>query len=281
MRRLSFALLTALLLACTAPGASALSPDGAGGCNTKHPCPTPSPTVAPTPTPTPTPTVAPTPTPTPAPTTSPYTFADEFNGTSLDPAWRRSYACCGSTTMDRSLSFVPGDGFLHQRVEKRADGKWYADVIDSTFTQTYGRFEARLRVTSKAPGLWPAFWLYDGQFGTDGDEIDVTELLGSEAMQCSHSTVHKGTASNQVYNPWAACTGWGDATAWHTFAVEWRPTYIAFSVDGVERWRETSLLITTPKRILLNMGVGGWGGTPDATTPSGAELLVDWVHVSG
>jgi beta-glucanase (GH16 family) len=179
--------------------------------------------------------------------------------------------------MDRNLSTVPGDGYLHQKVVNRS-GTWYADIIDSGYAQTYGTFEARIRVTSKASGLWPAFWLYNGTFGTDADEIDVVELLGSETMAAAHQTVHKGTPDNQVYAPWSAITKFGDASQWHVYGVQWRAGYIAFSIDGVETWRETSMLISTPKRILLNMGMGGWGGTPNAAG-SGAEMLVDWVRV--
>lgn len=215
-------------------------------------------------------------TPTPAPTTAPaasvtYTF-DDLAG------WQHTYACCGSVTMDRSLSYVSG-GILHQRVERRSDGRWYADIIDTTASWTYGTVCARMRVTATTGGLWPAFWLYAGTFGTDGDEIDVVELLGSEGMVAAHQTVHVGSQSNQTYAPWSAITGWGAATDWHTYCTDWRADHVAFTIDGRETWRETTHLIAKPLRVLLNMGIGGWGGTPDPAV-SGAELLTDYVTVT-
>jgi beta-glucanase (GH16 family) len=92
-----------------------------------------------------------------------------------------------------------------------------------SFAQLYGLFEARIKVV-KGPGLWPAFWLYAGTFGTDGDEIDVVELLGKEGMAGAHQTVHAGTVANQTFAPWAAISAFGAATDWHVYAVDWRPT---------------------------------------------------------
>lgn len=245
------------------------------------PTPRPSPT-APAPSVTPQPTAAPTPSPTPTPNATPgggeFTFADEFSGTTLGAAWGHHYACCGSVRMDPGLTFV-ADGVLHLRAANRS-GQWYSDLVDTrdTFAQTYGIFEARIK-TDIGAGLWPSFWLYAGQFGTDGDEIDVVELLGSEGLAAAHQTVHKGTQANQVYAPWSAITQFGSAADWHVYRVEWRPSYIAFSIDGKETWRETSLLLGKPLSILLNEGVGGWAGAANASTPNPAEMLVDWVRV--
>lgn len=189
--------------------------------------------------------------------------------------------------MDRTLSYLPGDGYLHQKVQKRSDGKWYADLIDTknTFTQTYGFYEARMKIV-EGKGFWPAFWLYNGTFGTDGDEIDIMEICanpnglnGGNDVTLLHQTVHKGTMANQIWSPKGEM-GASLASDWHVYGVDWRPTYIAFYLDGKELWRESSMLISTPKAVLLNFGVGGsWCSAPDATTPVSAEMLTDWVHV--
>lgn len=261
--------------------------NGMGHCNPHKqfcPAPTAPPTVAPTPAPTPTPTPAATakpatPTPTAPPASSSFLFDEEFNGTSLPTTWGHHWSCCGTVVMDPAMGTVSG-GYLHLKTVL-SSGQWHATLIDTrdSFTHTYGKYEARIQVTSKLNGLWPAFWLYNGTFGIDGNEIDVVEFRGTESMVAAHETVHKDTQSNQVYAPWANITQFGDAAQWHTYAVDWRSDHIAFSIDGVENWRETTLLPSTQLAVLLNFGMGGWGGTPDPAA-SGAEMLVDWVHVS-
>lgn len=218
----------------------------------------------------------------PAPVPSLYTFEDTFEGTALSPRWGHHYTCCPGGPM-AAIAYVK-DGLLHLPVRKRPDGMYDRDLIDTrdSFKQQYGRFEARISVP-KGGGLWPAFWLYDGVFGTDGDEIDIVELLGKEGMVAAHQTVHKGTMANQTYAPWNSVippTGsWADGT-FHVYAVDWRADHIAFLIDGKETWRETTHLISKPLAILLNMGLGGWAGAADATTPATSEMLVDWVRVS-
>lgn len=215
-------------------------------------------------------------TPTPS-----YTFIDNFDGTLSQ--WGHHYTCCGSVKVDPALSYT-ANGQLHIRAENRS-GTWYSGLVDTvgTFAQQYGKFEASITVPQGA-GLWPAFWLYAGSFGTDGDEIDIVELLGKEKMQGAHQTVHKTTQSNEVYAPWSSIIPPNGGATWadgkpHVFACDWRADHIAFLIDGRETWRESSLLISKPLSIILNLGVGGsWAGTPDSTTPSPVEMLVDYVR---
>lgn len=251
----------------------------AGSCHPAWKCASSAPA---TPRTTITPTVAPTFTavPTSAPTASSYTFDDEFSGTALGPAWHHNFHCCGVVTMDPSLSSVPGDGYLHLSVVSRA-GTWYGTIVDTkgSFEQTYGYFEARIAIP-KGTGLWPASWLYrDG-----GDEIDTMEVCanplganGGNDASVLHTTVHAGSQGNALGSAIVA----GDLTSgFHTYGVDWRPTAIAFYLDGIQVWRETSLLVATPKAVLLNLGLGGsWCGNPTTSTPPTSEMLVDWVRV--
>ena len=53
-------------------------------------------------------------------------------------------------------------------------------------------------------------------------------------------------------------------------------------LDGQLVWTftDTAHIPTMALPVILNLGVGGaWCGSPDATTPDGAEMLVDWVRV--
>lgn len=212
-----------------------------------------------------------------------YIFDDEFNGSTLGSVWSHHYNCCGTVLMDPSLSTVSG-GYLHQAVVNRS-GTWFADILDTktTWTKTYGYFEARMKI-AKGKGFWPAFWLYNDAVNS-GDEIDTMEVCsnplggnGGNDSSLLHMTVHKGTQATQLGNTLRTVDL---SLAFHVYAVDWRPTYIAFYLDGVEVWRETSMLINTSKALLVNFGVGGsWCSAPDSTTPSGSEQLIDWIRVS-
>jgi hypothetical protein len=244
------------------------------------PRPTPAPTPTPDPTPKPTPSPTPDPTPTPPPTT--YTFVDNFN--SLGSVWLRHFHCCGVLGgFDSTLSSV-SNGVLSMKVDHRSDG-WYSDLIDTktTFTQKYGYFEARIKVP-KGDGLWPAFWTYYSGNGIEA-EIDAMEICanpigdnGGNDASLLHTNIH-----------WQNGGGAGDTTrssdlslAYHVYAFDWRADHITFFLDGTQVWRYTdaSHIPDVALPLILNLGVGGsWCGSPTSSTPDGATMLVDWVHV--
>ncbi|HYM65095.1 MAG TPA: family 16 glycosylhydrolase [Candidatus Sulfotelmatobacter sp.] len=257
-------------------------------CNTptvtpsyQYQSPTPTAFISQTPTPTnsPSPTLTPTISPTPSPSPTGYTFYDDFNGTSLSSSWTHYYHCCGVVTMDNSLSNVSG-GYLHLNVVNR-NGTWYGTIIDTknSFKQTYGYYEARILVP-KGVGLWPAFWLYN----TGNDEIDTMEICsnpvgtnGGNDARLLHTTVHYGTGQSIGSGYLSSDL----SLTWHIYAVDWRADHISFFIDGIQVWKETSVPISTPQALLLNLGLGGsWCGNPTSATPTSAEMLVDWVRVS-
>jgi len=161
----------------------------------------------------------------------------------------------------------------------------------TTYSFQYGRLEARARLPSGA-GLWPAFWTLGSNITTLGwpacGEIDVMEWIGSQPAQVDgslHATGYTGaglTASSVLP---------GGATysdAYHVFAVDWYPSEIVFSVDGVvyEDQKEAALPagyqwpFVQPFFILLNLAVGGnFPGPPNSATTFPQSYLVDYVRV--
>ncbi len=105
------------------------------------------------------------------------TLDDEFNGTALDPkVWVTGYHFTDIINNEEQ-AYVPenvsvANGICTIKVEKRQakntdmDGntgalKEYASGAITTmgkWTQTYGYWEARVKMTS-GPGTWPAYWL--------------------------------------------------------------------------------------------------------------------------
>jgi beta-glucanase (GH16 family) len=158
------------------------------------------------------------------------------------------------------------------------------------FEQTYGRFEASIRIP-RGQGLWPAFWLLGADIGTAGwpgcGEIDVMENIGREP-QIVHGTMHGpgysgGSGIGAQYTSPAPF-----ADDFHVYAVEWESGAVRWYVDGKlyhqaapsrlpsgARW-----VFDHPFFMLLNVAVGGsWPGDPDGSTTFPQQMLVDYVRV--
>ncbi|MGW1817569.1 lectin, partial [Streptomyces sp. NPDC002125] len=78
------------------------------------------------------------------------------------------------------------------------------------------------------------------------------------------------------------------ADAFHTFAVDWAPDSITWSVDGTVYQRRTPAdlngnrwVFDKPFFLILNLAVGGyWPGDPDGSTTFPQQLVVDYVRVT-
>jgi beta-glucanase (GH16 family) len=160
-----------------------------------------------------------------------------------------------------------------------------------TFSQAYGRFEARITVP-RGKGLWPAFWMMGQNVPTVGwpdcGEIDIMENIGREPAVV-HGTLHgPGYSGAQGLSGAYTNTGGPFANDYHVFAVEWEPAAIRWYVDGTLYFARTRTDLPSGARwvydhpffVLLNVAVGGgWPGDPDTTTSFPQEMLVDWVRV--
>ncbi|GGZ80414.1 hydrolase [Streptomyces subrutilus] len=160
------------------------------------------------------------------------------------------------------------------------------------FATTYGRVEARMKVP-RGQGMWPAFWMLGNDIGQVGwpasGEIDIMENVGFEPSTV-HGTLH-GPGYSGAGGIGAGYTlpgGQAFADAFHTFAVDWSPNAITWSVDGAVYQRRTPAdlggrqwVFDKPFFVILNLAVGGyWPGDPDGSTTFPGQLLVDYVRVS-
>jgi beta-glucanase (GH16 family) len=159
------------------------------------------------------------------------------------------------------------------------------------FTQTYGRFEARIQLPT-GKGIWPAFWLLGDNHDTnpwpDCGEIDILETIG--APDTMYSTIHGPgySGSKGLSTKFALPAGQQVDNAFHLYAVEWSPDDIKFFFDNhliVERTpadlpSNTKWVYDHPFYLLLNLAVGGlWPGNPDDSTVFPQRMLVDYVRV--
>jgi beta-glucanase (GH16 family) len=160
------------------------------------------------------------------------------------------------------------------------------------FSQTYGRFEARIKIP-RGQGIWPAFWMLGDDIEKPGwpacGEIDIMENIGKEPALV-HGTIHGPGYSGDkgIGGPYGLPGGQSFADDFHVFAVEWEPNAIRFSVDDhlyttrtpADLPKGAKWVYDHPFFMLLNLAVGGgWPGSPDSTSVFPQTMLVDYVRV--
>lgn len=197
------------------------------------------------------------------------------------------------------------DGQGHLVIEARRENPgnyqcWYGTCeytsarlnTSGKFTATYGHVEARMKIP-RGQGIWPAFWMLGQDIGQVGwpnsGEIDVMENVGFEPSTV-HGTLHGPgySGSGGIGAGYTLPNGEAFADAFHTFAVDWAPDKITWSVDGTTYQTRTPAdlngnewVFDKPFFLILNLAVGGyWPGDPDGSTTFPQQLVVDEVKVS-
>ena len=206
-------------------------------------------------------------------------FSDEFGG-ALDSAtwatltpWYTNYAS-GELQYYDSANVTVSGGRLHlASMESSADGSTFTSGIVTSLPRaqfSYGYFEIRAKVP-EGRGIFPAFWLTND----DTLEIDAMEVLGDHPDR-EYMTLHVN--GDQVFQQ--AHNGPDLAAGYHTFGVDWQPTYVRWYVDGVRRASYVHTMSADPLWICLNTAIGGpWAGSPDGSTHFPQSYDVDYVRV--
>jgi beta-glucanase (GH16 family) len=161
------------------------------------------------------------------------------------------------------------------------------------FVQSYGRFEARIKIP-EGQGMWPAFWLLGQDIPSVGwpkcGEIDIMENIGKEPATV-HGSLHGPSttgATSDTTSIFSLPAGQNFADDFHLYAVEWEPDVVRFYVDAdlYATFRSSDWpaggkwVFDHPFFIILNLGVGGdWPGVPDASTKFPQTMLIDYVRV--
>lgn len=254
-----------------------------------------------------------TPAPAPAAAAAAVTFSDDFNGpagAAVDSGkWQietgdnvnnheRQYYTAGNNN-----AALDGQGNLVITARRENPGNyqcWYGRCEYTSarlntagkFTTTYGHVEARMKVP-RGQGMWPAFWMLGNDIGQVGwpasGEIDIMENVGFEPSTV-HGTLHGPgySGSGGIGAGYTLPGGQKFADAFHTFAVDWSPNEVTWSVDGTVYQRRTPAdlggrqwVFDKPFFLILNLAVGGyWPGDPDGSTVFPQQLVVDYVRVS-
>lgn len=232
------------------------------------------------------------------------TFADEFEGArGTPPSAKKWRAEVGTDWGNQQLEYDTGrsenvalDGHGHLTITARREsyrGQSFTSGRLSTeglFAQTYGRFEARMKVP-KGAGLWPAFWLLSADVGSVGwpecGEVDILELRGQAPDEVRSSLHGPGYSGGESLG--LDVTLEHDLSQdFHRYAAEWTRDGFAFYVDEQRTFRvlrsELSPAAAWPFErpffVILNLAVGGnYVGPPDDSTPFPQSLVVDYVRI--
>ena len=135
--------------------------------------------------------------------------------------------------------------------------------------QTYGRWEVCMQSPAAAVGyhsvllLWP-----DAENWPIGGEVDFMEIWDPARQEVEYN-LHYGPD-----NAWEHAVLAIDATAWHSWAVEWTPEHVTAYVDGNPWWTSTDPATFPPGPMHLCIQLDDFGGD----TSQGGRQNVDWAR---
>ena len=122
-------------------------------------------------------------------------------------------------------------------------------------------------------------------------ELDVAEWFGGSPNPADPRAGNPLSVSGSMHtaadSPTAVCTlpGTADASAVHTYSLDWRPTSLTWLVDDkpyqtILKKDCKSWVFDLPQFLILNLAIGGtMGGTPPATGGLPYQMVVKSVEL--
>ncbi|WP_052188357.1 family 16 glycosylhydrolase [Cellulophaga sp. Hel_I_12] len=164
-------------------------------------------------------------------------------------------------------------------------------LTKNKFSQTYGRFEARIRVPY-GQGIWPAFWMLgvpedQDEIWPNIGEIDIMEIRGQEPTKLIGSLHGPGYSGGEAISKEYVLQNDRLDTGFHIYGIEWGPDYVNHYIDDVLYNQTTpddlpegsEWVFDNDFYILINVAVGGtFVGAPNAETVFPQTMLVDYVR---
>ncbi len=242
------------------------------------------------------------------------TFADEFDGSALDRTKWTPHPTSKNSHDDGRLCYVDdpdnvsvSDGTLKLTVRKEETpvdcaGLYRAQYTSAMvaqyptpsgggFTQTYGRYEIRARVTgAKVAGLQESFWMwpvdYEGYAWPASGEIDIAEIYHRYPDRAIPYVHYNNPWDPNVTNNYCMID---DISKFHSYVLEWTSERIKIFYDGQlcidDPWDPRFPQVKPqpfdkPFYLILTQALGVGGNDFNAaTTPLPASTIVDYVHI--
>ncbi|QDU87970.1 Beta-glucanase precursor [Pirellulimonas nuda] len=227
-------------------------------------------------------------------------WEDDFN--SFDPnRWQAvtSYAPTNNSRhayLPSQVSIDSGDLVITSENIPAGSLPYRSGLVRTVASQQFGRWEVRAKLPVTT-GMWPAIWLLPDTSAhpwPSGGEIDIMENRGNQPTRTS-SAFHYGTSQpyrhDFVYDEQQTPTLAGALVrydqGYHTYAVDWTPTYLRFYVDGVNYYTVYDEDVggflsqnAKPMQLILNTAVGGdFLPNPNASTVWPQQFRIDSVRV--
>ncbi len=242
------------------------------------------------------------------------TWADEFNGDSLDSSKWNGYGYADGATVLRRGGYwntklaTVENGSLHIATKYFPDGidgngkpGWYTCGISTSnnFRQKYGYFECRC-ILPKGTGQWAAFWMScegvaDTQSnGAKGAEIDIFEspyyYLGGTDKNSVSSKLHINGYGPELKSEdvsFARVLGNDPYEEYNTYGLEWNEDGYIFYINGIETGRSDFGISKAPEWLTLSVEVGGnnaqpvdnWAGAAVDKNTVLTDFIIDYVRV--
>lgn len=205
-------------------------------------------------------------------------WADEFDGTQLDPAkWAHRGLGKRRDAVNVAEAVTVRDGILRIRTWTEA-GRHHTGMIATAgkFESSVGYYEARIRFED-SPGMWSAWWSHTPTMGQPigdparaGMEIDilehrVTDKRGQAIAGKVQHTLHWDGYGKDHKSAGELTPDLGLNEGWHVYGLEWTETEYRFYVDGKLTWTRAPVS-RRPQFMILSSEVqdAGWAGAvPD------------------
>jgi endoglucanase len=132
-------------------------------------------------------------------------------------------------------------------------------------TFQYGKFEVRLKPSEASGMIYSFFTFYDEpDFATNWNEIDL-EILGRYTNEVQFNAI---VGNHQMFEK-RYVLPFNPHEDFHDYAFTWTPKYIAWSVDGIEVYRQIGehvLKMKSPQKLMMNVWPSSsvaWAGKID------------------
>lgn len=222
-------------------------------------------------------------------------WSDEFNVDGAPDATKWGYDLgdggWGNNELEYYTSradnaFVKG-GYLNIVLKKESyNGSSYTSarmLTKNKFSFYYGHVDIKAMLPAGF-GTWPALWMLGSDIDTAPwpacGEIDIMEQRGSELNKI-YGTLHYPGRSGANGNG-STTTIQNATTQFHVYSLDWSPTFIKISVDGLVYQtvpNNSTLPFNGNFFFIFNIAMGGdFGGSPDPNFTS-ASMLVDYIRV--
>jgi len=180
------------------------------------------------------------------------------------------------------------NGELEVSADKQANGYYTGAGLaieygPDAFGVDYGRIEVRAKWDG-GQGIAPAIMGWPSAADAWPPEFDLMEVVDADGQwvaTTNHWQGPGGNGDNAYRTEWTQI----DSTQWHTYAVEWTPDGITYTIDGRVVYTGGPEELPGQKMtasigvFVGTTGTQGWIPLPDNTTPDHVGLHVDYVKV--